>query len=44
MHEKIIGNNMFEEIKQRNALVRDQIYKGFVGGISLWEYYGSECW
>lgn len=28
---------MFEEIKQRNALVRDQIYKGFVGGEQLLE-------
>lgn len=28
---------MFEEIKQHNALVRDQIYKGFVGGEALLE-------
>ena len=28
---------MFEEIKQRNSLVRDQIYKGFVGGEELLE-------
>lgn len=28
---------MFEEIKQHNALVRDQIYKGFVGGEQLIE-------
>ena len=37
MREKIIGNNMFEEIKQHNALVRDQIYKGFAGGEELLE-------
>lgn len=28
---------MFEEIKQHNALVRDQIYKGFAGGEELLE-------
>ena len=28
---------MFEEIKRRNELVRDQIYKGFVGGEELLE-------
>lgn len=26
---------MFEEIRQHNTLVRDQIYKGFAGGEEL---------
>ena len=27
--------DIFTEIKQRNAIVRDQIYKGFIGGEEL---------